>query len=540
MCDVFEERRRLRGARGFAACAVVAVSAAFARAQAPAPVPAAPVPAAPTPAAPKLAAGPDVSRADLAVSYLRLERTLRAFPPGADAWKRVNERFDQATLAFFFGNAGAAIQELDALHCELTEPRASRLACSLRARFDPPLGRATAEPGPATQALDLRVRLEVLYAPAADEAHAQKLELHFDAPHAEGGDAARSAGANALAGSGSVLVEPAWNPAEPAREFVFHVAAPRPGAYTLTAQLGDAPPVRVGAWFASAESLDALRERNAARLAALEPDGPPLAAALAACSARNALLTDTPSTKSSAQFLADPLELAANVGAELSQLAAGVDPYRRRAGDLWRTVETPRGALPVRVFAPPQACGDARVPLVLALHGMGGDENMFFAGYGAGAIVELARTHGFVVAAPELGFAGLAPEAFDALVLALVYDYAIDPARVYVLGHSMGAGAASALAASRCTRIAAVVCFAGGSVPAGGELAPLKLWAGELDPLARAPGLVALAEKARARGAPVECEVVANTGHTLVVGARLAAAVEWLLAHTLVASGAKK
>lgn len=511
MRHAFHGRSRTRGA-----CALVALLllAPGVRAQEPA---TAAAPPATTPS-------PAVTRADLAVSYLRLEQTLRAQPPAADALRRVNERFDQATIAFFFGNAAAAIQELDALHCDLAAPRTSRLACSLRARFDPPLGRAGAD-------LELRVRVEVLYPPAEDERRGVPLELALERPRSQAG----AADAAAL-----VRAEPAWDPAAAPHEFAFHFAAAEPGTYTLRARVGDAPPVRLATWCATSESLDALRTRNAARLAALEPDGPPLEAAVAACAARNALLTDTPSTKSSAQFLADPLELAAAVGAELTQLAHGVDPYRRRAGDLWRTVETPRGPLPVRVFAPPAACGDDRVPLVVALHGMGGDENMFFAGYGAGAIVELAREHGFVVAAPQLGLPGLAPDAFDALVLALVYDYAIDPARVYVLGHSMGAGAASALAASRSSRIAAVACFAGGSVAADGALAPLKIWAGELDPLARAPGLVALAEKARARGAPVECEVVANAGHTLVVGARLAAAVDWLRAHALAGPAPKK
>lgn len=465
-----------------------------------------------------------VSRADLAVSYLRLEQTLRAHPPSGAALRRVHERFDQATIAFFAGNAASAIQDLDALACDLTEPRGSRLGCSLRARFDPPRARVDAE---AAHTFDLRVRLEVLYAPAEEDAHARALQLEL---------ASAAEPARVLATAG----DPAWNPAQPARELVLHLTAPAPGRYTLTARFADAPPVLVGTWYATATAFDVLREQNAARLAALEPDGPPLEAALLACRARNAQLTDTPSKTSSAQFLSDPVELAAAVDAEIAQLAAGVDPYRRRAGELWRTVETPRGPLPVRVFAPPRACGVERVPLVLALHGLGGDESMFFAGYGAGRIVELAREHTFVVAAPQLGFAGLAPESFDALVLALVYDYAMDPRRVYVLGHSLGAGAASALAAARRERIAAVACFAGGSVPADGSIAPLRIWAGELDPLARAAGLMAVAEKARARGVPVECEVVPANGHTLVVGARLADAISWLLEHTLAPPGEGK
>jgi len=265
----------------------------------------------------------------------------------------------------------------------------------------------------------------------------------------------------------------------------------------------------------------------------VEPDGPPLEIALASCRARAALLTQEAQKTSTYLIGRDVHALAAEVHREAHALVNGTDPYRRLPGDTWRVVRIGKSDVPVRVFAPRTGDLDKPLPLVVLFHGMGGDENMFFDGYGAGRIKDLAEDRRFVCVAPRGGFAPMTPEAFDALVRAMLFDYAVDTKRIYVLGHSMGAGTAFELAVSRSDRIAAAACIAGGASNATPKsLAPLLVVAGELDSLVAAKPLVARAERLAQSGFTVEARTVPNQGHTLVVGATLPAVVDWLLAHS--------
>ena len=50
--------------------------------------------------------------------------------------------------------------------------------------------------------------------------------------------------------------------------------------------------------------------------------------------------------------------------------------------------------VPFRVFAPPTSDDGAKRPLIIALHGAGGDENMFMDAYGAGDSFAAGLTYG--------------------------------------------------------------------------------------------------------------------------------------------------
>lgn len=176
------------------------------------------------------------------------------------------------------------------------------------------------------------------------------------------------------------------------------------------------------------------------------------------------------------------------------------------------------------------------MPLVIALHGAGGDERMFLAGYGAGRIARLAQEQGFAVVSPlTTGLAGH-PERLEELVRAVEERVAVDRQRIYLLGHSMGAGAAWQLARQRPDLVAAVACIAG-LCGTGGGGAPLLLIAAEVDPLGAPARLEAAATAARAAGQVVEYRLAEGWGHTLVVGEVLPEVLAWLLAQRLAAGG---
>jgi len=186
-------------------------------------------------------------------------------------------------------------------------------------------------------------------------------------------------------------------------------------------------------------------------------------------------------------------------------------------------------SIPYHLFIPPDARGP--VPLLVVFHGAGGDERMFFAGYGAAEILRLARAHGFAVLSPPTVAVMNRPQVLEALVAAVGQQVPVDPDRVYLLGHSMGAGAAWGLARQRPGVVAAVACIAGGC-GAGEGGPPLLVIAAEVDPLAAPAPLEAIVRAAREGGHDAEFRLAKGWGHTLVVGAVLPEAVTWLLSRT--------
>jgi predicted esterase len=180
----------------------------------------------------------------------------------------------------------------------------------------------------------------------------------------------------------------------------------------------------------------------------------------------------------------------------------------------------------------PSGSGTPR-PLIVALHGAGGDERMFFTAYGAGRLREIADRVGAVVVTPNTMQLGLRAERFPALLDTIAARTPIDRARVYVLGHSMGAGVTARLASLHPTRLAAVACLAGPcGAPAAGD-PPRLVVAGALDPLA---------PPARLRPSPgtdsmlVSYREAPDWGHTLLVGHVLDDTVRWLLSHRIAGS----
>jgi predicted esterase len=141
-------------------------------------------------------------------------------------------------------------------------------------------------------------------------------------------------------------------------------------------------------------------------------------------------------------------------------IAAGQEYYGpQRTGQFWLTIPTGR---PVRLFVPEAAKNGKPMPLVVALHGAGGSENLFFDAYGSGLIARLAQERGWMVVAPRAGWLFSAAPPAAAIVDELAKVYPVDKKRIFIVGHSMGAMQAVKLAQETSGRFAAIAALGGG------------------------------------------------------------------------------
>lgn len=166
----------------------------------------------------------------------------------------------------------------------------------------------------------------------------------------------------------------------------------------------------------------------------------------------------------------------AHLLAEAEALVAERGPFYGggRAGDFLLRVPTAKGTETIRLFVPPGLEGPC--PLVIAVHGAGGSENLFFDGYGDGEVVRQAAARGWLVAAPRCGIGQL---DCAALADALAARFPIAKDRVLLVGHSMGAMQVIGNASRTPARWAAVAALGGGgSVRASDALAKLPFFVG--------------------------------------------------------------
>lgn len=460
-----------------------------------------------------------VSRLDLAVAVQQLEARLAQAPIDATAQTVIDRRFDQASVAFFAGRLGPALAAIHALSHDLRALSSevadlsieSQTALqSLRVEMVPmTVCSASAEPA--------RVRIRSLYLPDLEQDLALSVRLVLTGP----GERRDLATCELSFRDGEAIDEQVAVAIDPS------LAA---GRYSLRVEGAGAASLDYP-WFLVARSLDAVRVEQALRLDAIGAAiDPALRDAWQSCCARNRLLRDAVSPLELTRFLMDPAQWQAQVRAEIDALAAGRDPFAGGTGDLWREVMTPGGKLPFRIYVPALADDPAPLPVIIALHGAGGDENMFFAGYGAGRLLELAAQQHFIAIAPLTYAVGRDPvAALDALLRVAAQQHPIDPARVYVIGHSLGSALAATLVEQAPQRLAAAALLMGAGPPRSGPTIPTRVIAAQNDPIVPAGNARAQIEARAAAGAPITFELLAGRGHTLAVGDVLPDVVDWLL-----------
>jgi pimeloyl-ACP methyl ester carboxylesterase len=164
----------------------------------------------------------------------------------------------------------------------------------------------------------------------------------------------------------------------------------------------------------------------------------------------------------------------AAANAILDALDAGKDPFAGQHGDSHRAYRSTvdNSFQPYRIFVPESYDAAKPAPLVVALHGMGGDENTIFEAYANGLLKREAERHGFLVVCPKgrdsasMYRASAEKDVLDAMA-DVERTYRVDSTRVYLMGHSMGGYGTWSIAMGHPDLFAALGPISGGGTAAG-------------------------------------------------------------------------
>ncbi len=147
----------------------------------------------------------------------------------------------------------------------------------------------------------------------------------------------------------------------------------------------------------------------------------------------------------------------------------------------WAFPTTKGRDIPARVLIPEKVLLLSDLPLVIALHGAGGSENLFFDGYGNGKIVELCAERGWLLVAPRTELTGA---SIGEIIDAIDSLYKVDRKHIFIVGHSMGAMTAVNIAQNNPKLFAGLAALGGGGFVSKAEAfkaLPVFIGAGEQD-----------------------------------------------------------
>jgi predicted esterase len=240
-------------------------------------------------------------------------------------------------------------------------------------------------------------------------------------------------------------------------------------------------------------------------------------------------------------------------GADLDQLARGENPLLAKRGDVhWAYRSTVDDTLqPYRFYIPSTYDASKRWPLIVALHGMGGDENSFFAGYDNGALKRMAESRGYLVVCPKgrqpaSMYMGAAEKDVIDVLSEMKREFSIDDSRVYLMGHSMGGYGSWSVAANHPQLFAAIAPFAGGGTPftmaklQGLANTPWIVIHGDADPTVSVEESRKMVKAGQALGVKIKYIEVPGGNHGDIVVPKFKDVFDWFDAHTRQTSGAAK
>ena len=226
-------------------------------------------------------------------------------------------------------------------------------------------------------------------------------------------------------------------------------------------------------------------------------------------------------------------------------LKEGQDPLANARGDIHLAYRSGFDGklVPYRVYVPTTYDKSKKYPLVVLLHGAGGDETNFIESY-RGLWPKLAEERGYILASvngrgPLSGYRKETGGEQDVLdVLDLVKGrYNIDPSRVYLGGHSMGGGGTWSVGLTHPKLFAGLIPIAGSSaaiVPGleagfkSGSKLQIMMVCGVKDALVLVAGCRTVAEKAKELGVALKYAEYADGDHLSVAVMSIPDIFTWL------------
>ncbi|MFN7931400.1 MAG: prolyl oligopeptidase family serine peptidase [Blastocatellia bacterium] len=237
----------------------------------------------------------------------------------------------------------------------------------------------------------------------------------------------------------------------------------------------------------------------------------------------------------------------ATAAAYLDQITKGQTPLKTLRGDYrWAyRSEVDKTLQPYRVFVPANYDAAKPTPLVVALHGMGGDENSYFTAYANGIIKREAEARGYLVVCPKgrgtaSMYAGEAEKDVLDVLTAMRRDYNVDADRIYLTGHSMGGYGTWSIAPKHPDLFAAIAPIAGGGMP--GALSKIKhvpeiVVHGDKDPTVPVERSRVMVKAAKELGIEIQYVEVPGGNHSDVVVPNQKAIFDFFDAHKLATNG---
>lgn len=246
--------------------------------------------------------------------------------------------------------------------------------------------------------------------------------------------------------------------------------------------------------------------------------------------------------------VAKELAAAEQVAAEAKN---GQDPWVGRTGDFKRHyfLKAAGEIMPYHLYVPAACAPPHPCPLIVALHGLGGNEDSMLGPLYN--VSKLAEQHGYIVAAPlgyrsDAGYGAfrvssqsnrrsdLSEEDVMEVLQLVRQQYKIDENRIYLMGHSMGGYGTWAMAADHPEIWAALGPISGGGNPASVErfkTIPEVVVHGDADTVVPVTASRAMVDAMKKLGTEVKYIEVPGGSHISVAGSNMAAIFDFFDAH---------